>query len=157
MSFSENVVTISCATLGAEIQYRANTSGPFKKYTQPIEITQDTTIQAYSRIQQQTSETITETFQYDDGIEEPVIRCDGEYVEINCETMGADIYYRIGTSGNFTLYSDIFEISQTVTVQAYATIEDKQSETVSEVCVYVPVVLADPVISCEDNVVEITC
>ena len=59
MSFSENVITISCATLGAEIQYRANTSGPFKKYTQPIEITQDTTIQAYSKIQQQTSETIT--------------------------------------------------------------------------------------------------
>ena len=44
-----------------------------------------------------------------------------------------------------------------MTVQAYATIEDKQSETVSETCVYVPVVLADPVISCEDNVVEITC
>lgn len=40
-----------------------------------------------------------------------MIRCDGEYVEINCETMGADIYYRIGTSGNFTLYSEPFEIS----------------------------------------------
>ena len=157
MSFSDNTITISCATFGSEIFYRLRTSGEFTKYTHPISITEDTTIQAYSKITVETSETVTETFQYDDGIEEPVIMCDGEYVEINCETMGADIYYRIGTSGDFTLYTDPFEISQTVTVQSYATIEDKQSETVSETCVYVPVVLADPVIECVDNVVEITC
>lgn len=56
---------------------------------------------AYSKVPTHTSEVVTETFRYDDGIEEPVITCDGEYVEIDCETMGADIYYRIGTSGAF--------------------------------------------------------
>jgi len=40
-----------------------------------------------------------------------------------------------------------------VTVYSYATIDGKQSETVSETCTYVPVVLEDPVIACEDNVV----
>ena len=52
-----------------------------------------------------------QSFEYDDGIDEPTITCDGEYVEINCSTSGADIYYRIGTSGSFTAYETPFEIS----------------------------------------------
>ena len=42
--------------------------------------------------------------------------CDGEYVEINCGTSGADVYYRIGTSGSFSAYESPFEINATVTV-----------------------------------------
>ena len=44
-----------------------------------------------------------------------------------------------------------------MTVYSYSTIDGKQSETVSEECTYVPVVLEDPVITCEDNIVEIAC
>ena len=60
-----------------------------------------------------------------------MITCDGEYVEINCGTSGADIFYRIGMSGSFLTYDTPFEINETVTVQSYATIADKQSETVT--------------------------
>ena len=74
---------------------------------------------------------MSHSFIYDDGIDEPVITCDGEYVEINCGTSGADIFYRIGTSGSFLTYETPFEINETVTVQSYATIGDKQSETVT--------------------------
>lgn len=52
-------------------------------------------------------------------------------MEINCSTSGADIYYRIGTSGAFQEYQSPFEINATVTVQAYATIDQKQSQTVT--------------------------
>ena len=71
--------------------------------------------------------------------------------------MGADIYYRIGTSGNFTLYSEPFDINQTVVVQSYSTIDGNDSEIVSETCTYVPVVLSAPTISCQDNWVTISC
>lgn len=154
---SENVITMSCSTTGAQIYYKLGQDASFTQYASPIEIFADTTVHAYSKVPTQTSEVVTETFKYDDGIEEPAITCDGEYIEIDCETMGADIYYRIGTSGAFIQYFDPFEITATVTVYSYATIDGKQSETVSEECTYVPVVLEDPAITCEDNIVVITC
>ena len=110
ISCSENTIYMTCPTPGAVIYYKIG-SGEFTKYTSPIVITDDVTVVAYATGGTQTSSTVTETIYYDDGIVEPVIVCDGERVEITCETMGADIYYRIGTSGNFTLYSEPFEIS----------------------------------------------
>lgn len=102
--FSENVITMSCSTTDAEIYYRLGSSGSFVKYTAPIEISQDTTVQAYAKLNALTSDTVTQSFVYDDGIDEPVITCDGEYVEINCGTSGSDTYYRVGTSGEFSEY-----------------------------------------------------
>ena len=104
-----------------------------------------------------TSETTTQTFIYDDGIEEPVISCDGEYVEINCSTSGATLYYRIGTSGQFVEYESPFEINATVTIYAYATLDEKTSETVSQECTYVPVTLYAPTIRCDENLVMLSC
>jgi len=52
-----------------------------------------------------------------------LITCDGEYVEINCSTSGATIYYRIGASGQFQEYESPFEINATVTVYAYAMLD----------------------------------
>jgi len=93
------------------------------QYEHPIEISEDVVVQAYSQKGSYTSETTTQNFIYDDGIEEPVISCDGEYVEINCSTSGATLYYRIGTSGQFTEYESPFEINSTVTVYAYAILD----------------------------------
>ena len=157
MSFSENFIYMSCPTLNAEIHYRVGTTGQFQRYSSPVEISADSTVYAYSKRGDETSATVSQSFQYDDGIEEPVIVCDGEFVEITCSTPSADIFYRVGTSGQFQLYDQPFEINATVTVQAYSTVDNKQSETVSETCTYVQAVLADPVISCSDNLVEITC
>ena len=74
----------------------------------------------------------------DDGIGEPVITCDGKYVEINCDTPAADIFYRIGSSGQFSQYEAPFEINSTVTVQAYSTYRGQTSTTVSTTCEHVP-------------------
>ena len=154
---AQNIVSITCATNGADIYYRIGQSGSFTKYTAPFEISQDITIQAYSRLTVQRSQTVTETLQYDDGIDEPDITCDGEYVEINCNTIHADIWYRIGTSGEFSQYEAPIEISSNVTVQAYSTVDNKTSEIVAQTCTYVPIAIADPVISCVDNIVSIAC
>ena len=86
-----------------------------------------------------------------------MITCDGEYVEINCSTSGATIYYRIGTTGQFQEYQSPFEIESTVTVYAYAIIDQSQSETVSEECTYIPVTLVAPTIRCNDNLVMLSC
>ena len=148
---------MTCETNGATIWYKMGGSSTFVQYTTPIEISQDVIVQAYSKKDRRTSETTSLTCVYDDGIDEPLITCDGEYVEVNCGTSGADTYYRIGTSGQFLPYMQPFEIESTITVQAYATIDDKQSETVTQVCEYVPVVLSNPSIRCDDNLVIITC
>lgn len=150
-------VTITCATMGASIYYRLGQSGSFTRYTSPIQISADTTVYAYSMINAQTSETVSQNCIYDDGIEEPVITCDGEYVEINCATPSVDIYYRFGQSGEFLLYEYPMEINATTVVQAYSEIDGNRSETVTETCTYVPIVLSAPVISCSDNLVTITC
>ena len=155
--FSDNTITMNCETSGAEIYYRTRNSGAYTLYTEPLEITQDTIIQAYSKLNNYTSDTVSQTFIYDDGIEEPLITCDGEYVEINCSTSGASIFYRIGTSGSFVEYESPFEINSTVTVYAYATIDQSQSETVSEECTYVPVTLYAPTIRCDENLVMLSC
>ena len=116
LAFSDNTITMDCETAGAEIWYKMGGSSTYTLYSEPIEITQDVTVQAYAKKGNYTSETVTQAFVYDDGIEEPVISCDGEYVEINCSTSGATLYYRIGTTGQFQEYESPFEISQTVTV-----------------------------------------
>ena len=67
--------------------------------------------------------------------EDPVITCDGEFITITCQTYGADIFYRYGTSGEFTQYKSPMLITSNVTVQAYAEKNDVQSNTVSEDCI----------------------
>jgi len=156
-AFSENIIAIACETAGAEIWYKMGGSSTYVQYTTPIEIEEDVIVQAYSKLNNRTSEIVTQSFVYDDGIDEPVITCDGEYVEINCSTSGSEIFYRVGTSGSFSVYESPFEINATIIVQAYARLDDKQSETVSETCTYVPIVLATPTIACNDNLVHISC
>jgi hypothetical protein len=131
ITFDDGTIEIACDIQNAEIYYKIGQASSFTRYTQAIQISSDTTIQAYSKIGDLTSEIVEESFQYDDGIEEPVIMCDGEQVEITCETMGADIYYRIGGTGSFTSYLEPFDINATVVVEAYSIFGNKQSQTVS--------------------------
>ena len=150
-------ISLSCLTPGAKIYYRLNHTGSFVQYTEPISIYSDTVVQTYSTLYDQQSETVTQLCVYDDGLEEPVINCDGESVDISCATPSVDIYYRLGTSGSWTLYESPIEINATTVVQAYSEINSHQSEIVEETCVYTPVVLAAPVISYADNVIDISC
>ena len=150
-------VSITCPTAGASIYYRLNEYGSYSLYTTPIEIFTDTVVEAYSTLNDNTSEIVKETCIYDDNIEEPTISCDGEMVYINCETPSVDIYYRLNETGNFILYENPIDIYATTVVEAYSTIDGRTSEIVEETCVYVPVVLAQPVITCNGQLVTITC
>lgn len=149
-------ITLSCRTAGATIYYKLNEDVNFVQYSIPIAITADTVIQTYSEFSGETSDVVTETCVYDDGIEEPVIYCDGVFVTISCETGGASIYYRLNQEGAYTLYGDAIAITADTVVQAYAEIDGRQSEIVTENCVYDDSLKA-PVISCDGVNVTMEC
>ena len=65
----------------------------------------------------------------------PVITCDGEFITITCQTFGASIYYRLGQTGDFSLYSAPIAIHENTMVEAYAEKSELQSNIVSEYCV----------------------
>lgn len=150
-------ISMSCSTENSEIYYKLNGYGTYNKYTAPITIHTDTVVEAYSKLGDQTSTIVEQTCIYDDGIEEPIILCDGEYVDITCDTPSVDIYYRFNQSGSYSLYEGPVRIYTDTIVEAYSTIDGKISEIVEETCIYDPIVLAAPVISCNDNIVTITC
>ena len=127
-------VTITCDTQDAYIYYRLNESGNYIVYSSPIPITADTIVQAYSELMGQTSNIVSETCIYDNGVAKPVITCDGEEVVITCETAGAVIYYRLDETGSFTQYSLPISITADTIVEAYATANGKTSPTVTKNC-----------------------
>ena len=149
-------ITLSCATAGASIYYRLNEIGTYSAYTAPIAITADTIVEAYSVYSGETSSTVSANCIYDDGIEEPVIYCDGEYITISCDTGGATIYYRLDSAGTYTQYNSAIEISADTLCQAYSEIDGRQSEVVSANCIYDDSLRA-PVIDCDGINVSITC
>lgn len=150
-------VTITCDTVNARIMYRIGTTGSFVQYSNPIPILSDVTVYAYAVKDGSESVTVSQLCEYDDGIEEPVIYCDGEDVTITCDTPSSVIYYRIGSSGSFTEYLDAFSINSTVTVEAYSVLNGLQSETVSETCTYSPVTLYAPTVTCDGLQITLSC
>lgn len=149
-------VTITCETQGSSIYYRLNETGTFGLYSLPIPITADTIVEAYSVYSGETSSTVSANCIYDDGIEEPVIYCDGEYITISCDTGGASIYYRLGQSGIYTQYEYAIPITADTVCEAYSEIDGRQSEVVSANCIYDESLKA-PVIECDGVEVTITC
>ena len=155
ITFDGEYATITCSTQGASIYYRVGGSGEFTIYSSPISISDNTTVYAYSEKNGFTSATVSQICVVTE-VADPVISCDGEYVTITCETLEATIYYRIGTSGNFAEYTDVFAITADTTVQAYAELDGVSSTTVTETCIYGTGV-AEPVITCDGTYVTITC
>ena len=148
-------VTLTCSTSGASIYYRTGT-GNYILYSNPFSINTTTTVQAYAQIDDEVSDTVTQTCVYDNGIEEPVITCDGQNVTITCATNGTTIYYRLGTSGEYIAYSTPISINTDTTVYAYAMLNGESSDIVSEECIY-DNGIKTPVISCDGEYVTITC
>ena len=149
-------ITLDCDTQGASIYYRLNEIGEYALYAAPISISADTVIETYSQLGEETSPIVKETCIYDDGIEEPVIYCDGEYVTISCTTGGASIYYRFDQSGTYTAYYDAIIISADTICEAYSEIDGRQSEVVSANCIYDETLKA-PIIECNGTAVTISC
>jgi uncharacterized protein YjdB/uracil-DNA glycosylase len=133
-------VTITCPHVGTTIYYRLDESGSYSAYTTPIEITADTIVEAYSELSGYTSSTVRETCIYIEGVDEPVITCSENIVSISCDTVGAEIYYRLNESGSYSAYTEPFEITATTIVESYATLGVRTSETVNETCTYNPLI-----------------
>lgn len=151
---SENVVTMSCSTVGANVYYRLNLSGDYSAYTTPITITADTVVQAYATYSGDTSDIIREDCTYE--LEKPVIYCDGEEVTITCPHVGVTIYYRLNESGSYSAYTTPITITANTVVETYSELSGLTSDTVKETCIYVEGV-DDPVITCSENIVSISC
>ena len=150
-------VTISCETVGADIYYRFNQVGVYTAYTIPIAITADTVVQAYAELNGERSNTVIQNCLYDNGIATPVITCDGEYVSIACATTDAELYYRINESGDYSAYTDSFEITATTVVEAYAQVGTEVGHTAKETCTYSPVVLVAPTIIFNGEEISLAC
>ena len=68
----------------------------------------------------------------------PKISFDGEtIIELECDTVGAEIYYRLGKTGDFALYTQPIPFVEDSTVEAYSTYQSHTSPTVAQTCVYV--------------------
>ncbi len=67
----------------------------------------------------------------------PEISFDGETIELECDTAGAEIHYRLGQTGDFALYTEPISIVADTVVEAYSTYQDHTSPTVTQTCVYV--------------------
>lgn len=92
--------------------------------------------------------------------EEPVISFDDNTITITCETQGADIYYRLNSSGNYIKYVSPIQITSDTYIQTYSQFEAERSDTVSRECIYepdTPVVPENPEVECNNNVIYIHC
>ena len=67
----------------------------------------------------------------------PEVAFYGDTIELECDTAGAEIHYRLGQTGDFALYTQPISIVADTVVEAYSTYQDHTSETVTQTCVYV--------------------
>ena len=131
-------VTIVSDTTNADIYYRLNQSGSYSAYTYPISITADTVVQAYAELDGRASAIVSQTCVFDDGVHAPVISSNGKRVTMTCDTAGASIYYRLGSTGNYESYTAAVPITADTVVYAYAELNGDTSVIVSESCTYDP-------------------
>ena len=150
-------VTITCATQGTTIYYKREQDVSYSTYNAPFSISADTVVYAYAEYSGLTSSVVSATCVYDNGIEAPVIYCDGENVTITCNTPSVDLYYKLNQETGYTVYDDAITISADTVVYAYAELNGATSNVVSATCVYSPIVLVSPVITCDGEFVTITC
>lgn len=152
-----NFIVLTCETQGAVIYYRLNQYGSYVQYTEPIDIEEDTVIQTYAQVGTEHSDIISATCLFDNGIETPIISCNGETVTIGCNQANAQIYYRLNQNGNFIQYDSAIEILADTIVEAYVMVGNQQGHTAIENCIYDPILLDPPIIISNGPSVVINC
>lgn len=132
-------ITLTCETPSVDIYYRISGESVYNLYENPIAITADTTIEAYSELDGRTSETVSATCIYiPSTLVEPVISCDGSEVTITCITPGSTIYYRLDQQGNYAEYTSAIAITADTVVEAYSELDGNISTVVMKNCIYDP-------------------
>ena len=152
-----NVIVLTCDTVGATIYYRLNQLGSYIVYSQSISIEEDTVIQTYAELNNERSEIVSATCLYDNGIETPIISCNGETVTIGCNQANSEIYYRLNQTGEFIIYTSAIDIYADTIVEAYVKVGNTTGHTAIENCVYDPIILNNPVIIANGPTVVISC
>ena len=76
---------------------------------------------------------------YDDiPVVPPTITYDGfSEIALTCETQGADIYYRLNNTGEYSAYTTAITITADTIIQTYSELNGQESRTVSQTCQYV--------------------
>ena len=137
-------VTITCATEGAEIYYTTNGSTPSASstlYSEPITLTETTTIQAVAVKSGMIDSQVTTASFTKEAVQEAVATpeispnggsfTDSQQVTITCATEGASIYYTTNgstPSASGTLYSDPITVTATTTIKAIA-VKDEMADS----------------------------
>ena len=152
-----NAIVLSCDTVGVTIYYRLNQLGSYLVYSQPIPIEEDTVVQTYAQLNGERSDIISATALYDNGIETPIISCNGETVTIGCNQANAEIYYRLNQTGEFTIYEYAIDIIDDTIVEAYVKVGNTTGHTAIENCVYDPILLDAPIIVGNGSSILIMC
>ena len=161
LSFTPNILTITCATPGATIYYKKTTDQYWAKYNEPVTISSSGFYIAKSEKDGVFSdESDTLYCNYVAAPDDPTFNVTDNVVYIVCGTAGATVYYKIG-DGEYQVYSTPITLTKTVVISAYAEKQGIESNTVTQTCTYVEPVVptppADPEISCSNNIVTITC
>ena len=156
LSFTNNTISITCDTTGSSIYYKLNDNLNYTIYTTPITINKDTTIQTYSQLDDEKSNIITQSYEYDNGIALPEIEVENNTIILSCDTTGTTIYYRFNTTGYFYTYIDPIIMYEDTFIQAYAELNYERTNLVSETCLFDNGV-ETPVISCDGEFVTIGC
>ncbi len=66
----------------------------------------------------------------------PEVAFYGDTIELECETAGAEIHYRLGQTGDFALYAQPISIVGDTVVETYSTCRGHTSQTITQTCVY---------------------
>lgn len=121
---TKNVVTIIKQNAGDTVYYKIN-DGEYNIYTSPFSISNTCTVTAYAVrdnvVSKQTSKVCTYTQPSSGSGEDqpvtptccyPTFDQEVNYIILECSTPGATIWYKIGSEGTYTQYTDGFTITQ---------------------------------------------
>ena len=162
ISCADNAVTITCEPAVETVIYYKIDDGEWQEYNGPILLTETVTITAYGNHYGVIGPSTTQECVYVAPIEvdEPEFSQIVNTVSITCDTEGADIWYRIDNADVWSLYEGPIDIDRDMQIQAYATVGNAISDTVTYNAQFIDAeedAPAAPVGSCSNNVVTITC
>ena len=150
ISCSNNVVTMTCSTVGATIRYSANGGSTYSIYSSAITISATTTYTVFAvKSGMLDSETTTYTATYKGTVAKPTVSCSNNVVTMSCSTSGATIKYSTNGGSSYSTYSSPITISSTTTYTVYATKSGMfDSATTTYTATYVKPKLAKATVTC---------
>lgn len=122
--YNNGIIVITCPTPGATIYYKKDTELEYHIYTDPVTITETTTFMAYAFLNGYNSAVRIKTCEVDAPAVEipaiPTIESRDNYIYMDCETDGADIYWMLIGENVWYLYTNPFRFYDDGYYKAYS-------------------------------------